>query len=210
MTGFWSSLRGVSLTKESRTAERTIPLSKNLRRSGRARTSSSEELPGLHQEMLHDGTERKSGKERQCADDQDHADDEEREEGSGHRKGSGRGGDLLLGRQRPRDPEDRDQHEIAAEEHRHAERRVVPERVGVQPGERRPVVSGSRLFREESPCGSTDDAAENPRITTVRTRIESMASLTSCASIFLPRYSGVRPTMSPAMKIESTMKTKIP
>ena len=39
---------------------------------------------------------------------------------------------------------------------------------------------------------------------------ESIASFTSFASIFLPRYSGVRPTIRPAMKTERTTKTSIP
>ena len=36
----------------------------------------------------------------------------------------------------------------------------------------------------------------------MRTRTESIASFTSRASIFLPRYSGVRPTIRPAMKTD--------
>jgi hypothetical protein len=37
-----------------------------------------------------------------------------------------------------------------------------------------------------------------------------MASFTSRVSIFLPRYSGVRPTMRPAMKTERMAITSIP
>ncbi len=37
-----------------------------------------------------------------------------------------------------------------------------------------------------------------------------MASFISRASIFFPRYSGVRPTISPAMKTVSRTKTRIP
>ena len=39
---------------------------------------------------------------------------------------------------------------------------------------------------------------------------ESIAIFTSYASIFLPRYSGVRPTIRPAMNTASTTKTSIP
>ena len=38
----------------------------------------------------------------------------------------------------------------------------------------------------------------------------SIASFISRCSIFLPRYSGVRPTMRPAMKTESRTKTSMP
>ena len=37
-----------------------------------------------------------------------------------------------------------------------------------------------------------------------------MASLISRPSIFLPRYSGVRPTISPAMKTATTTNSSIP
>ena len=38
----------------------------------------------------------------------------------------------------------------------------------------------------------------------------SIAILTSLASIFLPTYSGVRPTISPATKIETTTNSSMP
>src|SRR5258705_5188895 len=73
----------------------------------------------------------------------------------------------------------------------------------------------------ESPCGPgfempavpnglTTASAEKPRIVNVRMRTASMAILTSYASIFFPRYSGVRPTISPAMNTARTTKTNIP
>ena len=52
--------------------------------------------------------------------------------------------------------------------------------------------------------------AVKPRILKVRMRIASEAAFTSYDSIFLPRYSGVRPTISPAMKIAMTMNTSMP
>ena len=42
------------------------------------------------------------------------------------------------------------------------------------------------------------------------TSSDSAASFTSRAWIFLPRYSGVRPTIRPAMKIATKTKTSIP
>ncbi len=38
----------------------------------------------------------------------------------------------------------------------------------------------------------------------------SIAAFISRASIFLPRYSGVRPTISPAMNTDSSTMTSIP
>ena len=46
--------------------------------------------------------------------------------------------------------------------------------------------------------------------TTGMVRKYSEASFTSLAPIFLPRYSGVRPTISPAMKTVRTARTKSP
>ena len=42
------------------------------------------------------------------------------------------------------------------------------------------------------------------------TRIPIMVSLISLAPIFLPRYSGVRPTISPAMNTATTTNSSIP
>src|SRR2546429_6035504 len=62
----------------------------------------------------------------------------------------------------------------------------------------------------EVPYGLTTATAEKTRIVNVKIRTASMAILTSYDSIFLPRYSGVRPTISPAMKTAITTKTKMP
>ncbi len=47
--------------------------------------------------------------------------------------------------------------------------------------------------------GISTAMAVKPRIDSGRISMASIAILTSLASIFLPRYSGVRPTISPAM-----------
>ena len=52
--------------------------------------------------------------------------------------------------------------------------------------------------------------AVKPRIVSGRTRMASIAILTSFASIFLPRYSGVRPTIRPAMKTARMAKISMP
>ena len=56
------------------------------------------------------------------------------------------------------------------------------------------------LAIEATADGITAATAVKPRMISGRTRMASIAIFTSLASIFLPRYSGVRPTISPAMK----------
>ena len=58
--------------------------------------------------------------------------------------------------------------------------------------------------------GRTAATAVQPRIMSGRHRMASIAILTSLASSFLPRYSGVRPTMRPATNIAMTTKIRIP
>ena len=53
--------------------------------------------------------------------------------------------------------------------------------------------------------GDTDDTAVNARITSEKISTVSIAIWTSKASIFLPRYSGVRPTIRPAMNTDRMM-----
>src|SRR5260370_10476069 len=62
----------------------------------------------------------------------------------------------------------------------------------------------------EVPKGLTIATTEKPRIVNVRMRIASIAILTSYDSIFLPRYSGVRPTINPAMKTANMTNTTMP
>src|ERR1700704_1092522 len=52
--------------------------------------------------------------------------------------------------------------------------------------------------------GTTTATAVQPRYISGRIRMASMAILTSLASIFLPTYSGVRPTISPATNTDRT------
>ncbi len=51
--------------------------------------------------------------------------------------------------------------------------------------------------------------AVNPRIMSTSIRTANEASRTSLDSIFLPRYSGVRPTISPAIKTDRMAKTRM-
>src|SRR5258706_13504976 len=58
--------------------------------------------------------------------------------------------------------------------------------------------------------GSTVATAVQPRYISGRTRMASIAILTSFASIFLPTYSGVRPTISPATNIDRMTNSSMP
>ena len=60
------------------------------------------------------------------------------------------------------------------------------------------------------PGGTTAASAVKPRSTGGRQRMASAVVLTSRASIFLPTYSGVRPTMSPARNIATMANNSIP
>ena len=60
------------------------------------------------------------------------------------------------------------------------------------------------------PSFATVAIAVKPRIDAGRIRIASIAIFTSFASIFLPRYSGVRPTISPAMNTERIANSSMP
>ena len=53
--------------------------------------------------------------------------------------------------------------------------------------------------------GDTDEIAVKVRITSEKISTVSIAICTSNAWIFLPRYSGVRPTIRPAMKTDRMM-----
>src|SRR5215510_4312269 len=58
--------------------------------------------------------------------------------------------------------------------------------------------------------GATDEIALKARIVSGKTSTTSIAICTSYDSIFLPRYSGVRPTISPAMNTDKTTKIRMP
>ncbi|MCY1311753.1 hypothetical protein D9M70_621000 [compost metagenome] len=58
--------------------------------------------------------------------------------------------------------------------------------------------------------GMTAEIAVKPRIEAGRMRIANMAYFISRPSIFLPRSSGVRPTIRPATKTARIAKTTMP
>ena len=70
--------------------------------------------------------------------------------------------------------------------------------------------AGRRCSGPPGPRRSATAHAVKPRMLNVRISTASEATFMSYDSIFLPRYSGVRPTINPAMKIAMTMKTSMP
>src|SRR5712672_2733780 len=78
----------------------------------------SEQIVGVHREVLDDRPERQRREEGEAADDQDHADDEADEQAAGGRERAGRCRNRFLGRQRARNRHRRHDHEEAADEHR--------------------------------------------------------------------------------------------
>ena len=59
------------------------------------------------------------------------------------------------------------------------------------------------------PAGASVEIAVMPRISPASTRMASEAIRTSRDSIFLPMYSGVRPTIRPAMNTEMMANTSM-
>ena len=101
ITGFFTSVRGSSLTKAWPIAGSTIAGSSSVVAGMRLRSfevsmvrlrrSGSEHGAGEHREMLDDRAERERGEEGQPADDQDHADQQADEQRAGGREGAARG-----------------------------------------------------------------------------------------------------------------------
>ena len=69
---------------------------------------------------------------------------------------------------------------------------------------------GPTACTEASPAGSTVASAVNPRYESGRQRMASMVIFTSRDSIFLPRYSGVRPTIRPATNTAMIANSSMP
>jgi hypothetical protein len=69
---------------------------------------------------------------------------------------------------------------------------------------------GPALEMPESPHGLTTAHAENTMMSNIRRSTAIAQSFTSYDPIFLPRYSGVRPTIKPARKTVRITKTSMP
>src|SRR5262249_8001912 len=100
-------------------------------------------------EVLEDRRERERREEGQGADDQDHADEERSEERAVGRERPRARRDHLLLRQRAGDPEARDDHGEAAEEHDEPARAVPEVGVRVETREGAAVVPGARAVAVE-------------------------------------------------------------
>ena len=188
-------------------------------------------------ERLHDRAEQERGEEGERADEDDHADQQHDEgRGVGAHRAQARGGDPLAG-QRAGDREDEQDRDEAREHHRHAAQQVgegdaegaarCPAHwAGRSRCSRRTPsrccwpARGRRTGSRRSPAGPLAKIDGLPNFVAIASAVvtstasgvnsaPSEASLISRASIFLPRYSGVRPTISPPMKTASRTKTSI-
>src|SRR3954454_22846735 len=110
MTGLRMSVRGLSLTKLSPIARRTISGSTSLLSLPISALRSEPEL-------LDDGAEREDGEEGQGGDDEDHAEHQSDEQRSVGRERSDRGGDAPLAHERAGQRQRGDDEEEASEQH---------------------------------------------------------------------------------------------
>src|SRR3954470_23543472 len=147
MTGFFATRTGESLRKLSTIAEPRIDLSKRDRFC--ALRAISEKPSSARGEVLRDRAERECREEGERADDDHDGDEEADEERSVGGEGSGAGGDDLFVHHRAGDPERRNDHQEPADQHVGPEGQVPEAAIGVEAGERRPVVPGAARKRVE-------------------------------------------------------------
>src|SRR3954468_2352285 len=147
MTGFFATRTGESLRKLSTIAEPRIDLSKRDRCC--ALGAISEKPSSARGEVLRDRAERECREEGERADDDHDRNEEADEERSVGGEGSGAGGDDLFVHHRAGDPERRNDHQEPADQHVGPEGQVPEAAIGVEAGERRPVVPGAARKRVE-------------------------------------------------------------
>src|SRR6516164_5365375 len=140
ITGLFIMTRGSSLRKDEPIAGITIFGSSIVGTGVRLFifcTTSMEATPndrskqgaGIHRQVLDDRPKRERWEKGETADDQDHADHEPDEQATSGRESAGRWRNRFLGDERARDRHRRDDHEEAADEHRHATCDVVEKRI---------------------------------------------------------------------------------
>src|ERR1700735_1741904 len=137
ITGFFISVRGFSLTKESFTATAIIP------------DVHSDFFPGVdvivivilknlscvHQQVLKNWSQAQSGEKCQRADDQHHTDQQRREQRGGYREASRGFRNNFLASQTPCNRENWNHHEKSSQQHVERHSDVVPRRVPVAAAE---------------------------------------------------------------------------
>ncbi len=140
------------------------------------------------------------------------------------RQGAGGRGELRLCGDAAGDRHDRHDHGVAPEQHGQPGGRVEPRRVRPS-ARRRPsrcslrrmckrrAARTARAARHPAPRrwrpAALAATAVKPRMNSGSTSTASIASFTSFACTFLPRYSGVRPTISPATKTASSTNSSM-
>src|SRR5579862_373419 len=165
ITGFFMSVRGLSLRIESRSAPPTMPpvhidfflcsLEMALPGSGMFAgdvepsssmdcmvMAASENPSGVHQQVFENRAEAESREKSKCADNQNHGDQQECKKRRGYRERTSRFGHDLLARKVASHGQNRDNHEEAPEQHVESSADVVPRCVSIQTGESRAVIAG--------------------------------------------------------------------
>src|SRR3954471_16852994 len=147
MTGFFATRSGESFRKLVTIAEPRIDLSKRDRLCSLG--AISEDPSGARGEVLRDRAQGECGEEGERADDDHHADEQADEERPVGRERPGARRDHLLVHHRAGDPEGGDDHEEPPDQHVGPEGQVPEARIGVEAGERRPVVPRAARERVE-------------------------------------------------------------
>src|SRR5262245_19350972 len=122
--------------------KRRVPRPRSIDMRERVRLMESGHLSGVLEELLDDGAEGERGKEREGPDDDHDADQQDGPQDAGRWERPERGRDAALGCHRPGEGEDRDDHPVAADQHRQAAGDVVEGRVPAESSERGAVVAG--------------------------------------------------------------------
>src|SRR5579872_16954 len=217
----WRSKSGRAFGRRSkRRLGRRCPLTGG---SGRGCVIMLECLSLLQKQMLDDRSERVGRKERERADDDNRADQQGNEDRRMRCERADSGRDGFFPGERTGKCECRNGDSEAPEKHVHSGGHI-PEEVRPNPAKALPLfalVDVNAYSISENPCtalfpsverasGLITATAVGTRQSTGVTSTARIANCTSRRSIFLPRNSGVRPTMRPAMKTVSTTNSSIP
>src|SRR5215475_3238404 len=150
ITGFLIITRGSSFQKESRMAFRRILRSPSEVPCAFEVMNSSKRLSRVHQQMLENRPQAQGREERQRADDQNYRNQQHSEQRTGDGESAQRFWYMFFRSQVSGDGQNGNDHEKPPQEHGKCQRRVVPERVGVNAGESGAIVADARGVRVEN------------------------------------------------------------
>src|SRR6266404_209264 len=152
ITGFLIIVRGSNLRKESTMALRRIfESASEIGWCCRCSViASSENLSGMHLQVLENRAQAERREERKGTHNQNGGNEQDREQRAGHGKRPGGSWSNFFLRQVSRDGQNGDMHEEAAQHHGYRSARVVPQRIAVQAAESRPIVAHHRSVSVEN------------------------------------------------------------